>query len=217
MGESESVFQDVLGNDSDPNGDPLTIIDAGGNPVNLAFRGDFRRRARSQYLRWFDRCSQLCRRHRRNFEDLAYGETDVFSVSYTISDGTGLTDTATVTVTVNGENDGPDAVDDTFSMTEAELYVDNLLANDTDVDTSDLLQITGANGNPIDPILGGATLFNIFSADGRQAEVVVTRTSGSTSPSIRDRPSRISRSVRLTPSPSATTSPTTMVEPIRPT
>ena len=41
------------------------------------------------------------------FQDLAFSESDLVSVDYTVSDGNGGTDSATITITVWGENDPP--------------------------------------------------------------------------------------------------------------
>ncbi|NEP07578.1 MAG: hypothetical protein F6K34_23965, partial [Okeania sp. SIO4D6] len=41
----------------------------------------------------------------------------------TVEDDTGLTDTATVTVTVTGADDAPDAVDDMFTITEDTVFL----------------------------------------------------------------------------------------------
>jgi hypothetical protein len=65
--------------------------------------------------------------------------TDGFS--YTIADGHGGTDTATVAVTVTPVNDPPIATDDSYSvLTSAALTVEapGVLANDTDVDNPTL-------------------------------------------------------------------------------
>jgi VCBS repeat-containing protein len=56
---------------------------------------------------------------------------DVFN--YTATDGT-ASDTATLTVTVNGVNDAPIANDDTAAATEETGTSGNVLTNDTDVD-----------------------------------------------------------------------------------
>ena len=112
------------------------------------------------------------------FETLAEGETDTVTITYDISDGNGGTDSATAIITIDGLNDDPDAMDDGFTMTESQLYANNLLANDTDIDASDVLQITSANGSAINPALGGATLFSLTSAGGRDAEIVVTENFG---------------------------------------
>jgi hypothetical protein len=95
--EETPVTIAVLDNDSDPEGDPLTIIEftqgahgtvvidpESGNPVYTP--------------------------------EANFTGTDTFT--YTISDGHGGTDTATVTVTVNPVNDLPDAVDDAVTTNE---------------------------------------------------------------------------------------------------
>jgi VCBS repeat-containing protein len=68
--------------------------------------------------------------------DLDFFGTDTFT--YTVSDGRGGSDTATVTVKVNAVNDAPDAQDDAYAVLEDELLAVDLdggvLANDADVD-----------------------------------------------------------------------------------
>jgi VCBS repeat-containing protein len=51
------------------------------------------------------------------FESLGVGETATDSFTYTVSDGFGGTDTATVTITVNGANDVPFAIDNAAAVT----------------------------------------------------------------------------------------------------
>jgi VCBS repeat-containing protein len=71
--------------------------------------------------------------------------TDAFD--YTVSDGAGGTATAKLTVNITGANDVPIAVDDSAAVTEDSLAPNptgNLLANDSDVDTSALLTVTTA-------------------------------------------------------------------------
>jgi hypothetical protein len=73
------------------------------------------------------------------------------SFTYTISDGNGGSDTATVNVTVTNVQDGPDAVDDAATVAEdSGANVINVLGNDTDVD-NDTLTVSavtqGTNGS----------------------------------------------------------------------
>ncbi|MBF0272768.1 MAG: tandem-95 repeat protein [Magnetococcales bacterium] len=81
---------------------------------------------------------------------LAAGQslTDLFN--YTVSDGA-LTDTGVLTITIQGANDAPVAVDDAGSATEAggtangtpgSPATGNVLTNDTDVDAGATLQVT---------------------------------------------------------------------------
>ena len=72
------------------------------------------------------------------FEYLAVGETATDTFSYTVSDGNGGTDTATVTVEITGVNDAPTANDDSgvgYSTDEDTSFTTgNVLTNDTDPD-----------------------------------------------------------------------------------
>ena len=83
------------------------------------------------------------------------------SFTYTISDGNGGSDTATVNVTVTNVNDNPDAVNDSATVAEdSGANAINVLANDTSApDTGETLTITsvtqGANGSVA--ITGGGT------------------------------------------------------------
>ncbi|NNF80197.1 MAG: tandem-95 repeat protein, partial [Rhizobiales bacterium] len=74
------------------------------------------------------------------FESLNTGETATDSFTYTVDDGNGSSDTATVTVTIDGVSDAPNAgdvdlgailEDNSLIITEAQL-----LANSTDPDSS---------------------------------------------------------------------------------
>ena len=89
-----------------------------------------------------------------------FAGTETFS--YTIADNAGLTDTATVTVTVTSVNDAPVAVDDTATVDEDS--VDNVIAvlgNDTDVDTGDTRRIISADT----PDAGGTVRLSDNAAD----------------------------------------------------
>ena len=118
----------VLGNDTDPETDPLTVsavTQPASGAVTLA-GGTVR------------------------FQP-ASGVTGTTSFTYTVSDGTD-TDTATVTVTVDNVNDLPNAVDDSFSMAEDSSAVGlAVLSNDSDLDAADTLSVTAstpaANGS----------------------------------------------------------------------
>ena len=106
---------DVLANDSDSDGDALTVSSVGsaghGSVVNNGSSVTYTPHAN-------------------------YHGSDTFS--YTVSDGRGGTDTANVTITINPVNDAPTAVDDA-GVTEAATAVDiDVLANDTDVDGDSL-------------------------------------------------------------------------------
>ncbi|MBD0786806.1 tandem-95 repeat protein [Vibrio sp. Y2-5] len=76
----------------------------------------------------------------------------VDSFTYSISDGKGGVDTATVTVNVIPENDPPVADDDKGTVTEEQTSVTgNVLDNDTDVDTPhEELKVTSVNYGGVD-------------------------------------------------------------------
>ncbi len=122
--EDTLVIIDVLTNDSDPDGDALTVIStstpANGNAVINA-NGTV------------------------NYTPNAnFNGTDSFT--YTISDGQGGIATATVSITVTSVNDGPVAADDARTTPEDVAVNVDVLTNDSDVD-GDLLTVTGTT-NP---------------------------------------------------------------------
>ena len=86
------------------------------------------------------------------FEYLATGESATDTFSYTVSDGNGGTDTATVTLTIDGVNDGPLAGDDSATTDEDTVLTISgaaLLANDSDVDASDVLSIQSVDDSAL--------------------------------------------------------------------
>ncbi|WP_156490888.1 Ig-like domain-containing protein, partial [Marinomonas atlantica] len=73
----------------------------------------------------------------------ALGEGESIVETYTVSTADS-NDTQTITITINGTNDGPVAVDDTASTSEDTVVTIDVLANDTDLD-GDTLTITEAS------------------------------------------------------------------------
>ncbi|MET1109947.1 MAG: Ig-like domain-containing protein, partial [Allosphingosinicella sp.] len=119
--EDASVSGNVLANDTDVDVEPLTVANPG---VYAGAYGTLTLNADGSYTYVPNAAAQ----------GLDDGESvqDVFS--YTASDGT-ASDSATLTVTVNGANDAPVANDDAASTSEDSAGVSgNVLANDTDVD-----------------------------------------------------------------------------------
>lgn len=117
--EDMSVTFSVLANDSDPEGDPLTVT-ATGTPANgtVANNGD----GTLTYTPNTD-----------------YNGADSFT--YTVSDGN-QTATATVNVTVNAVNDAPVASGDTATTDEDTSVSIDVLANDVDVDSMALTLVS---------------------------------------------------------------------------
>jgi VCBS repeat-containing protein len=96
------------------------------------------------------------------------------SFEYTVSDGQGGTDTATVSIEVTPVNDAPVAVDD-VAATDINTAINNinLLANDTDVD-NDNSELTVTSATLIDPAQGTLTL----NGDGTVDFVPATNLTG---------------------------------------
>ena len=112
----------VLSNDSDVDGDTLSVISASATngTVSINSNGTLNYTPNKDY----------------NGSD---------TITYTISDGHGGTSTATVSVTVTPVQDAPDAVNDSFTTNEdTTLSNINVLANDIDVD-NDPLTVTAAS------------------------------------------------------------------------
>jgi VCBS repeat-containing protein len=148
----------VLANDTDPDtNDTLTVSDVNGNapstPIVTVGGGILTVYPNGSYS--FDPDGQ--------YEYLAVGEEAVESVTYTVSDGNGGFDTATLTITIDGVNDEPTAEDDAYSAQQnTTLVVDGpgVLANDSDPDASDVLVVDSYDGTSQ---AGGTVVMN---ADG---------------------------------------------------
>jgi VCBS repeat-containing protein len=121
-----TVLIDVLNNDTDADGDALTIASVGdaANGTVSEENGQLR------YTPGAD-----------------FSGTDSFS--YTVSDGQGGTDTATVSITVTAVNTDPNAADDSIALAYNTPSLIDVLSNDTDAE-GHTLSITattnGANG-----------------------------------------------------------------------
>jgi len=120
--ENTTIGINVLANDSDPEGDTLTITGTtqgiNGSVVN-------------------------------NGSSASYTPNPGFvgsdSFSYTVDDGYSGTATANVSVTVSAGNNAPTANPDNITITRGETVIISVLANDSDPD-GDALSITGVTG-----------------------------------------------------------------------
>jgi Bacterial Ig domain len=123
--DSGATTIDVLANDTDADGDPLTIASVS-NPAHG---------------------TAVVESGKVNYTPNAnYNGPDSFS--YTVSDGNGGTDTATVSITVNSVNDAPVAEDDQATTDEDKALTIDVLANDTEVDGDTLTIVDGSLSNP---------------------------------------------------------------------
>jgi len=148
VGEDDSLTgQNLFANDSDADGDGLTVVEVNGlaggvgNQITLGSGALLKVNADGT----FDYDPNGV------FDDLNSGETGTDSFSYQVSDGNGGFDTATVTLTIEGSDDNtaPVAQNDTATITE-DVGPTNLdvLFNDSDPE-NDALTITSINGQPI--------------------------------------------------------------------
>ncbi|SFR48576.1 cadherin-like domain-containing protein [Litoreibacter janthinus] len=154
--EDDSVIIDVLGNDTDPENDDLTVIEATSPDGDVVINAD----------------GTITFTPDENFN----GDT---TITYTIEDEAGNTDTATVAVTVEAVNDDPVANDDTASTDEDAPVTIDVLGNDTDVDGDDLTvtEATSPDGDVVinangtitftpDPDFNGDTTITYTVSDG---------------------------------------------------
>jgi large repetitive protein len=126
--EDTPVTINVLGNDSDVDGDPLTVTEATSPNGTVVINPD----------------GTITFTPAPNFN----GPT---TITYTISDGMGGTSTATVNIIVDAVNDPPVAVNDTATTSEDTPVIVPVLANDTDVDgnTLTVVSATAPNGTVV--------------------------------------------------------------------
>lgn len=132
--EDTLISGNVLTNDADLDGDVLTVqaqsfTTALGGTVVLNADGSFTYQGAANF----------------NGND---------SFDYTVFDGNGEQDTATVSLTINGVNDAPSAQDDAFSGNEDAQITGNVLGNDADID-GDALSV---DAQPITTAHGGTVL-----------------------------------------------------------
>jgi subtilisin family serine protease len=126
VNEDGSVDVAVLANDTDPDGGGLTVTSvgaAGHGTTSLNANGTVHYAPAPNY----------------NGPD---------SFGYTIRDGVGFTDTATVSVTVSAANDPPTAANDSASTNEDVSVAINVVGNDSDVD-GDTLGPIATGGAPM--------------------------------------------------------------------
>ncbi len=164
--EDSSVNVDVLGNDNDPDGDPLTVTSATAPNGTVVIEAD---------------------------GTLTYTPNPDFNgedtITYTIDDGNGGTSTAAVIVTVNPINDDPVAVDDAVTTDEDTPVTIGVLGNDSDVDGDDLTVTTATSPdgtvtiNPDgtlefvpDPNFNGTTTISYEISDGNGGTATATVT-----------------------------------------
>ena len=136
--EDTAKVVSVLGNDTDVDGDSLTVT----TPSPTAAHGTVACTAAGE-------CTYTPAANYHGPDSFTYG----------ISDGHGGTDTATVSMTVTPVNDPPNAVDDSFTTAQGTVKVVNVFGNDSDPDSPFMLTSTTqpANGSVFCSIAGDCT------------------------------------------------------------
>ncbi|MEJ8856069.1 Ig-like domain-containing protein [Variovorax robiniae] len=140
--EDKPLAINLLANDTDPDGDALTIqsingmtltpgtaqsIDVPNGKVDVAADGSM------------------------IFTPAPNFSGTYTSFDYVVADPSGATATATARVGVKPVNDPPVAVDDNFTTPQGTAVPLDLIGNDTDVDRGDKLRLASINGTPITP------------------------------------------------------------------
>src|SRR6056297_4155577 len=181
--ENTALTGDVLadngsGTDDDPDGDPLAVTEVNGVAGNVGTQITLA----SGALLTVNSDGTFSYDPNGQFETLAVGDSAAGTFDYTISDGL-ASDSATVTITINGANDAPmanadarstpqnsvlNASDADGTATGADPSDDGVLANDTDIDGDALAvdQVEGDAGNvgTAVTLTSGATV--TMAADG---------------------------------------------------
>jgi len=144
----------IVGNDSDPNGDPLAVSEVNGSASDVGQQITLS----SGALLTVEADGAHSYAPNGAFEDLNGDETGSDSFTYTADDGNGGTDRATVTITVEGTNGAPVAEDDSFTTYEDSTLTvgaPGLLQNDDDPE-----------GDPLTPSVASAPGHGTLTLNG---------------------------------------------------
>ncbi len=151
--ESGDNTGDVLNNDTDANGDTLTVSAITGGSVGAGG-------ATGTYGTLTIQSDGSYTYNANNANSIAKDATATDVFTYTVSDGNGGTDTATITFTILGINDAPSASNDANAVDEdataSKTAGTGVLSNDSDVDTGSSMTVTGITGASAGSV-GGST------------------------------------------------------------
>jgi VCBS repeat-containing protein len=165
---------DLINDDSDPENDSLkvTLIKVLGgsnnsisNGSSITITGTYGQLTVNSFGGYTYRANQDAA------DTLDTGESAKDIFVYTVSDGNGGTDTGTLTITINGVEDNPNAVKDNVSLniSENSTLTGNAITNDIDPDDS--LTIVGC-GQGRNPNVGTAkTVGNTFNSNYGQMTI----------------------------------------------
>lgn len=134
------VSVDLLANDTDPDGDALTLVRLAGQSVSDGTTVTLASGAQVTV-----NGGSISYDTNGQFDALADGENATEQFSYQIADGRGNTDVAFVTISVTGTNAAPNAAPDTARTDAPDPVTIDVLDNDTDAE-GDALEISALNG-----------------------------------------------------------------------
>ncbi len=156
VAEDSNNTIDVLSNDSDPDGDSLTVADAWANNGVVSINSD---------------------------QSLQYSPDSNFSgldvINYTVIDGQGGAGRSSVTITVTPVNDPPIAVPDELTIDEDTVTNIAVLVNDSDPDSGDTLRIinaTTSSGSVSVINIGGSDLINYVPLQNFNGQATIAYT-----------------------------------------
>ena len=168
--DSALTTGNVLGNDSDADGGTLSVSAVNGSAADVGSQIVLG----SGALLTLNGDGSFAYDPNGAFEGLDDGDEATDSFTYTVSDGQGGSDDATVTITVDGVTDivpnvPPVAGDDAFATDEdSALTTGNVLGNDSDADGG-TLSVSAVNGSAADVgsqiVLGSGALLTL-NGDG---------------------------------------------------
>ena len=126
--EDTTVVVDLLGNDNDPDGDMIEVTEINGVSImpgeTMSLPSGARVTLNSDGTVTYDPNGQ--------YEDLQPGQSALDTFLYTISDGNGGTSVAETVIMINGENDSPNAQNDSIQTNIDTPVIVNVLGNDVD-------------------------------------------------------------------------------------
>ena len=165
---SVNAASGVLTNDTDLDGDPLSVSEVNGTAGDVGTAVTLG----SGALLTLNADGSYDYDPNGVYDGLAVGVTDTDSFTYTVVDGNGESASATVTITITGTNDGITAVADTGSTDQGTVLSVNaasgVLTNDTDLDSDPLSvsEVNGAAGDVGTAITLGSGALLTLNADG---------------------------------------------------
>ena len=191
LGGVDVLADNGNGPDTDPDNDPLAVTAVNGAAINVGIPTA----TAGGGLITITSTGQASYDPAAGFDDLAPGQTAIDTATYTIGDGTGNFDTATVTITITGINDAP-TINPVTDPTVTEDTTTNIPVTATDPDNT-TLTLTLAPGHP--------TFINLTDNTNGTGTLTITPTAGDAG----TYPITIQATDNATP-PAATTQPLTV-------